>query len=317
LRFEQGMAVLTLNHPPINALSSSVRNAICQALQTLAVETTLRALVITGAGRGFSAGADNGDLSEAYQEPTLPQLIEALESFRVPVIAALHGPVPGGGLELALGAHYRIADAAAKLGLPEIALGLIPGAGGTQRLPRLVGLEAALEMISTGESISAQRALEFGLIDELASDELLSAALNLASALSKADRAVRLVRMLPAPTDTAGTLVAARARLQLRREPLPAMSRVIESLQACITYSFEEGLKAERHAFLGLRDSPESAALRYAFAAERNATRPPAALAGLTSRRVQNAAVVGAGTMAGYRAGARASLNAPKGLPRQ
>ena len=141
-------------------LTSALRGAIFGSIEELAATSSVKALVICGSGRGFSAGADIRDLSAAFREPTLPQLVGLIESWTIPVIAALHGPFLGGGLELALGAHYRIADATASLGLPEIKLGLIPGAGGTQRLPRLIGLKAALDMISTGEPVDAHRAVE-------------------------------------------------------------------------------------------------------------------------------------------------------------
>ena len=300
LRLERGVAILTLDHPPVNALSSALRLALYEHVRELSADRSILALILTGAGRGFCAGADIRDLSGAAQPPTLPDLVALLAHSRTPVIAALHGAVLGGGLELALGAHHRIADAGAMFGLPEIKLGLIPGAGGTQRLPRLIGMPAALGLILSGESIGAARALELGLIDELAGD-VLAAALAAARRLAAAGPAdagrLRRLDELPVSGDDETPLNDAAAGLAARKPLLPAPLKAIEALRAAAELPFEEGMKVERSAFLALRDSPESAALRHAFAAEREAARLPATLAAVPTRRIGTAAVVGAGTM--------------------
>lgn len=294
------IAVVAWNNPPVNALSSALRGAIHAAIEELTTKNGVRAIIVCGAGRGFSAGADIRDLSGASKEPTLPQVVGMIESLNIPVIAALHGPVLGGGLELALGAHYRVADASASLGLPEIKLGLIPGAGGTQRLPRLIGLKAALEMISTGEPVDARRALALGLIDESITGDLGAGALRFAQSLLAHPREPRRA---PLPIHDANSpddprlLDAALADFSRRKPQLPAPLRVIDALRAAVTRPFEEGLAVERAAFLSLRDSPESMALRYAFTAEREAARAPASLGALEPIPLRTAVVIGAGTM--------------------
>jgi 3-hydroxyacyl-CoA dehydrogenase len=255
--------------------------------------------VLTGAGGLFSGGADIREFGTPASgaEPTLRRLIERVESSAKPVVAAVAGTCLGGGLELAMAAHYRVASDDARLGLPEVKLGLIPGAGGTQRLPRLVGAERALAMIVTGEAVAAGELADTRLLDRVVQGNPVTPAVELAASAEVADRSAPRARDIPVDaTDLQRSCDAARARLESERQPLPAPRRAIDVIAAA-GGPFEEGLALERRAFLELLESPESKGLRHAFFAERAAGKVDGIGPDTPVRPIDRAAVIGAGTM--------------------
>ncbi|MGE5538578.1 MAG: 3-hydroxyacyl-CoA dehydrogenase NAD-binding domain-containing protein [Gemmatimonas sp.] len=293
-RVEDGIAILTVNNPPVNALSQAVRQGLKQAMADIAADSTVKAAVVIGAGNGFIAGADVREFGKPPLEPFLPDVIAALEASDKPVVAAIHGVALGGGLEVALGCHYRIADPKARVGFPEVNLGIIPGAGGTQRLPRIVGLEAAIDLITTGRQVGAAEAHKLGIVDEVASGDLLSAAKTFAA--SKIGKSLprvsqKPVEMAPSPDffDAQKAKVARAARGQ--ESPV----RAVEAIRAASELPYPEGLKRERAIFQELRDSDQAKALRHVFFAERAVSKVPGLEA--KPRTVETIAVIGGGTM--------------------
>jgi 3-hydroxyacyl-CoA dehydrogenase len=295
-RLHGRVAVVTFENPPVNGLSHAVRIGLARALERATADPAVAAVVLAGGGRQFSAGADIREFGTpaAIAEPTLRQVIAQVEDAPKPVIAAMQGSCLGGGLELAMAAHYRIAAGDAMLGLPEVKLGLIPGAGGTQRLPRLVGPARALDLILGGEPARAGALAESGLLDRVASVDPVEEAIGFAEAESPAPRRTRDHAVDPAAL--AAACEAARGRLASERHPLPAQQRALEAVAAA-TRPFDEGLAVERRAFIELMQSPESKALRHAFLAERAAGKVADLAADTPVRRVEEAAVIGAGTM--------------------
>ncbi|MBX3605835.1 MAG: enoyl-CoA hydratase/isomerase family protein [Piscinibacter sp.] len=298
------VAVITLDNPPVNGLGYDTRVAITAGLERALADAAVRAVVITGAGKAFSGGADIREFGspKATAEPNLLSVILALEAATKPVVAAVHTVCMGGGLELALGCHYRVAAPGAQVALPEVKIGLIPGAGGTQRLPRVLGLENALNMIVSGEPVASEllaKAPGQKLFDRIVEGDLLEAAC--AFALEVADtRPLPLVRHLrvehPNP----------EAYLQFARNTVGAMSRnfpaplkCVEAVATSTTMKFDEGMKFERETFINLMLTPECKALRHAFVAERATTKIPDVPADTPVRAVQKLAVIGAGTMGG------------------
>ena len=292
-------ALITFANPPVNGLSHAVRAGLAAALARAAADPAVRAVVLAGAGGRFSAGADIREFNtpKATEQPTLRQLIAQVETSAKPVVAAIAGTCLGGGLELALAAHYRVASADATLGLPEVKLGLIPGAGGTQRLPRLVGADRAISMITSGTPVPAAELAGTALLDALVEGDPVPAALDLASSHQVRDTPPRRTcDILLAEPDLSARCEAARARLASQSPHLPAPRRALEAIAASAG-PFEAGLALERQAFLELLDSPESKALRYAFFAERTAGRIAGEQGAAAGRRIERAAVIGAGTM--------------------
>jgi len=294
-----GVAVLTLSHPPVNGLGHALRAGLLAGFDRALADPEVKAVVLVGSGKGFSGGADlkEFDSPKALAEPTLHTLIRELERSEKPVVAALHGMAMGGGLELALGCHYRVASPGTQLALPEVKLGLLPGAGGTQRLPRAVGLERALQMILSGSAEPAERLVEAGLVDLLVEGDLLEGALGFAARVAAA-------RPLPALRDRVvehpnpdGLLAFARQAAASAGANYPAPAKCVEALSAAIGRPFEEGLRVERDLFRYLLQTPESRALRHAFFAERAAGRIPDVPEDTPTRPIRSAAVVGAGTM--------------------
>jgi 3-hydroxyacyl-CoA dehydrogenase len=283
----------------VNGLSLEVRAGISAALQRAIADPSVRAIVLTGAAGLFSGGADIREFGTPANttDPTLHQLIERVETSEKPVVAAISGTCLGGGLELALAAHYRVARTEAKLGMPEVKLGIIPGAGGTQRLPRLVGVERAIEMIVSGEPVSARDLADTALLDRVVDGDPLPAALDLAASDDIANTPLRRTRDIPLNQPNLAALCdAVRTGLKTQRPLLPAPLRAVDAIEAA-SKSFDEGLTIERRAFLELMDTPESKGLRHAFFAERAAGKvygitPPTAV-----RPLDQAAVIGAGTM--------------------
>lgn len=284
--------VILMDRAPVNAINHDIRRGILDALEELAGNTSLDRIVLAGAGKIFAAGADAGEFNQPPTEPNLPQVVAAIEASPLPVVAAICGACLGGGLELALACRWRIADQTAQLGLPEVILGVVPGAGGTQRLPRLVGMETALSMIPQGRSLKAAAAADAGLVDALDDDPVTAACV--------ADLAAALVRppvsTMPPPVAAPEAVAAARktAAKKMRGQRAPAEAIALVELTA--TTDFEAGLAQERACFLELRTSTECAALRHVFFAER-AARPPASVRAADPQPLDRTVVVGGGTM--------------------
>ncbi len=299
-----GVAVITLNHPPVNAVSYADRLHLDAAVRSALEDDAVRALVIAGAGRCFSAGADitEMDLPSVSQEPTPTSLFARIEGSPKPVVAALHGMALGGGLELALACHARVAQTQTQVGLPEVNLGLLPGAGGTQRLPRLVGLELALNMILKGGTAPAHSLRDSGLFDSLVDGEALPAAIALARELairSKEGTPPKQSRSLSVNLPNAQAFLAF-TRSAVKAKPdgqLPARLAIIECLEAAATLPFDEGLVREAECFARVRTGPQSAGLRHAFLAERQAAQVIGLPAGVEATPIARATVVGGGTM--------------------
>jgi 3-hydroxyacyl-CoA dehydrogenase len=295
------VAILTVNSPPVNALSHAVRSGIKQGIDGALSDAAAKAIVIICAGRTFIAGADITEFGKPMKEPGLAALIEALENSPKPAIAAIHGTALGGGLELALGCHFRVGAAEAKFGLPEVKLGILPGAGGTQRLPRLVGLPLALDMITSGDPIGARQAREAGLIDEIATGDLKAAALAFAKRVVSEHQRLRRVRDIE---DKLGVSDADlfrnyRSTLTKRKRGLEAPQACVDAVEAAATLPFEQGLKRERELFTRLLQGEQSKAQRYFFFAEREANKIPDVPAATPTQAIRKVAVIGAGTMGG------------------
>lgn len=291
------IAIIRINHPPVNALSQSVRQGLLDAINWLEAQAECRAAVILCEGRTFIAGADISEFGKPPQEPHLPDVIDRIEACRKPVIAALHGTALGGGFEVALGAHYRIAISGSKVGLPEVTLGLIPGAGGTQRLPRVVGLAKALDMTISGKPVEVDSLLG-SAIDKLVEADLEQEAIRYAEQLAAVNlparptrnRAVEGKEFIEALFADAEAKLAKTARGQ--EAPLKAM----QALRNACELDFEEGMKKERELFISCRASPQSRAMRHAFFAER-AVNKVAVAEGTTPVAIKKVGVIGAGTM--------------------
>jgi 3-hydroxyacyl-CoA dehydrogenase len=303
LHVEDGVAVLTLNNPPVNALSARVRQAIVDGVRAAEADPAVRAIVLACAGRTFFAGADISEFGKPPIDPMLPEVVAVLENTGKPLVAAIHGTALGGGLEVALGCHYRVAVPSAKVGLPEVNLGLLPGAGGTQRLPRLVGAEAALDMITSGKPIGAQAALQAGVIDAIVSEGALrEEAAAFARRLADEARPLRRVRDLNEKVE------AARGRPEIFADFRKANARkfrgfrapenIVRTVEAAVNLPFDEGMRVERELFMELLRSPESAAQRYAFFAERAAGKVDVP-EDTPTIPVERVGVIGAGTMGG------------------
>ncbi|MDV6227858.1 3-hydroxyacyl-CoA dehydrogenase NAD-binding domain-containing protein [Nitratireductor aquimarinus] len=295
---DDGIAVLTLDNPPVNALGHALRAPLFEALQQAKADDAVQAIVITCAGRTFIAGADISEFGKPPKEPSLPDLIAMLESIDKPTVAAIHGTALGGGLELALGCHYRVAEKSAMIGLPEVNLGLIPGAGGTVRLPRLVGPEAALKMIVSGKPIGMDEAVRLGAVDRLAETDLLAEAIAFArekAASGNAHPHIR-ARAEKLAVDLAAFDEAVKAVTKKARG-LTAPHTAAEAVRNAITMEFDAALDRERELFLERRDSAESAAQRHLFFATREATKVPGVGRETEARKIARAGVIGAGTM--------------------
>jgi 3-hydroxyacyl-CoA dehydrogenase len=322
VRSEQrgAVTVLTVDNPPVNALSHAMRSGLFEALQAAEADTTARAIVLVCAGRTFIAGADISEFGKPLAAPSLHAIIEVLERASKPVVAAIHGTALGGGLETALACHYRVALASARFGLPEVTLGLIPGAGGTQRLPRVVGVEKALQMITSGSMIGAADALQTGLIDEIVDADLTERAVDFATR-------VAATRPLPRVRDRDDKLADARGKPEVFQEFRKSIARrsrgfvapgaAVSAVEAAVNLPFDEGIARERQLFAELVDSEQSKAQRYMFFAERNTAKIP----GLDPRTsvipIKRVAIIGAGTMGGGISMALANAGVPVTLVEQ
>ena len=309
------VAVITLNNPPVNGLGLATRSAADEALRRAQADDAVKAIVLTGAGKAFSGGADIKEFNspKALTEPTLHTLINVVEGSSKPVVAAIHSVCMGGGLELALGCNYRVALPGAQIALPEVKLGLLPGAGGTQRMPRVVGLEMALNMIVSGTPVMSEKLAGTALFDEVfpVGTNLLDAAIAFANKVAD-------VRPLPRVRDRTIDYPNHEAFLQFSRNTVKAMAgafpapiECVETVAASVTMKFEDGLKFERQRFLHLMQTPESKSLRHAFVSERAAGKVPDVPADTPVRPVATAAIVGAGTMGGGIAMAFANAGIP------
>lgn len=291
------IAVLEIINPPVNALSHAVRVGLQDGLRQALSDDRVRAIVICGADRTFIAGADIREFGKPPVEPYLPDLVTEIEAAEKPVIAALHGTALGGGLEVALGAHYRVAVQSARFGLPEVKLGLLPGAGGTQRLPRLVPVEDAIDLITTGRMIKADKALALGLIDKVVEGHDVRA-IGVAYAQEVVDAAKGPRRTGETCVSTADPAVfeAARQRLARSARGQLAPQKCVDAIQGAFDLPFAEGLAQERALFLELMQSEQRSALIHAFFAERQVARLPE-IEGHSARNITAVGVVGGGTM--------------------
>ena len=293
------IAVITVDSPPVNALSRAVRAGIVECLETAARDSAVKAIVLRCAGRTFIAGADVTEFVRPPEPPFVPDLVQAIEGATKPVVAAIHGTALGGGFEVALATHYRIALASAKVGLPEVKLGVLPGAGGTQRLPRLIGAPAALRWIVEGTHVPASEALRLGAVDEVVEDGLDAAAMTAARRLGAGGAPLRRTGSLPVPPLDAAALAEVEAGVQKRQRGLDAPAACIEAVRAATRVPLEKGMRLERELFLKLRTSAQSLALRHAFFGEREVAKVPGIGADIAARPVRTVAVIGAGTMGG------------------
>jgi 3-hydroxyacyl-CoA dehydrogenase len=296
------VAVLTMNNPPVNGLGHALRSGIVAGLDRALADPAVSAIVLTGGDKQFSGGADVREFGTAKSgmSPHLPDVIRALETAGKPVVAALAGHALGGGLELAMGCHYRVALQDATLGLPEVKLGLLPGAGGTQRLPRAIGLEAALNMIVSGTPQKASAFAGTALIDTLVESDVLNAAVAFASQAARDKRPLRRLRDVKMPSAGADAFLQfARNNVKAAAKGLPAPMACVEAVADSVTQPFDEGLKRERAAFFELMNTPESRAARHVFAAERAAGKLPDIPADTPLRPIRSVGVIGAGTMGG------------------
>lgn len=304
LSAEGEIAVLTLNSPPVNALSAPVRDGLAEGFKRAIADPAVKAIVLICAGRTFIAGADISEFGKAPKGASLYDVQAVMEGSPKPIVAAIHGTALGGGLEVALTAHYRVAVPSAKCGLPEVNLGLLPGAGGTQRLPRIVGPEKALDMMTSGAHVPAKAAAAMGLVDDLAEEgELREAAVAFARKILAENRPLKKVR------DLNDKVEAARGKPEIFADFRKANARKfrgflapeynIQCVEAAVNLPFDEGLKVERKLFLELMTGVQSAAQRYAFFAERQANKIPDVPEDTPLIPIAKVGVIGAGTMGG------------------
>ena len=292
-----GVAVITMNNPPVNGLGNALRAGLMEGLKKAESDPAVKGVVLIGAGKAFSGGADIREFGKPREKPDLFEVNDQQDAMKKPLIAAISGFALGGGLELALGCHYRLAEPKAQLGLPEVKLGILPGSGGTQRLPRIVPMAEALRMMTTGTPISAQRAKDLGLVDEVVSGDLLQAALQFAQRKPP----VRRIREMPAKLEGDLEAFFAKAREQVAAESrgYPAPLEIVACAAAAASLPFDEGRKIERERFARLVASAESKALRHMFFAERQTSKIPDVPEDTQVRPIRKAAVIGAGTMGG------------------
>ncbi|MFP5477438.1 MAG: 3-hydroxyacyl-CoA dehydrogenase NAD-binding domain-containing protein [Gammaproteobacteria bacterium] len=291
---------ITVDNPPVNALSAAVRRGLLAAIEAADADPQVKAVLIVGHGANFIAGADIREFGQTPQPPSLPEVCNRIEACSKPVVAALRGAALGGGLEIAIAAHYRVALPDAKLGLPEVQLGLMPGAGGTVRAPRLIGAAAALELMLSGRHVKAKEALSLGLVDRIAEGEdAVAAGLAYVQALLAADASVRRTRDAQGLADRAAAqaaIDAARADTAKKSKNLFSPHKIVEAVQTALDKPFDEAMTLERQAFMACIDSPQRAGLIHAFFAEREVVKVPEAQAA-QPRKLDKVGIVGGGTM--------------------
>jgi 3-hydroxyacyl-CoA dehydrogenase len=304
LSVEDGIAILSINYPPVNALSHAVRDGIVRGMQQAVADPAVKAVVLICEGRTFIAGADITEFGKPPQAPSLLDVEDSVESSPKPVVAAIHGTALGGGLEVTLCCHYRVAVPSAKCGLPEVHLGLLPGAGGTQRLPRIVGPEQALEMVTSGKHIDAKTAHAAGMIDELVAEGGLRA-----GAIAFAKKVIAENRPLKKIRDLSAKVEAARGKPEIFADFRKANARKfrgflapeynIRCIEAAVNLPFDEGMAVERKLFMELMNGIQSAAQRYVFFAERQVWKVPDVPEDTPALPIAKVGVIGAGTMGG------------------
>ncbi|MEM5383404.1 3-hydroxyacyl-CoA dehydrogenase NAD-binding domain-containing protein [Paraburkholderia phymatum] len=292
--------VLTVDNPPVNALGVAVRRALNDAIEFAEKDSAVDAVLLIGAGRNFIGGADIKEFGKPPLPPSLPVVCDRIEACRKPVVAAIHGAALGGGLEIALAAHYRIALADARLGLPEVTLGLLPGAGGTQRAPRLIGAKAALDLMLSGRHVGAREAFALGLVDRVGeTDDVLTEGLAYVKALLDAKAPVRRTRDAVGLADRVASraaIEAARAETSKKSRGLFSPLKIVDAVQAALELPFDDGLRHERQLFLQCLDSPQRAGLIHAFFAEREVLKAPETRHA-KPRAMTSVGVIGGGTM--------------------
>ena len=299
------VAIITINNPPVNALSPGVPEGIAEAIEQLQKDADIQAAVLIGGGRTFVAGADIKEFGKMTADksrgPGLLPLLLKIEDCRKPVVMAIHGTAFGGGLELAMAGHYRVAAPSAQVGQPEVKLGLIPGAAGTQRLPRLAGVAKAVEMCAEGNPIKAQDALQAGILDRLIDGDLLSGAIAFAREVAgkPAPKTRERKDKLGAPEQNAPIFAAAREAARKKQRGMMAPLAAINAVEAATKLSFEEGCQREQKLFLECLFSDQSRALIHVFFGEREVARIPDIPKETLVLPVNNVAIVGAGTMGG------------------
>ena len=296
------VAVVSMANPPMNTMSHANRSFVKAALDAANADPQVKAIVITGAGKVFSSGAEIREFNTpaANAAPGLNEVIAALEESPKPVVAAVHGVAMGGGLELALGCHYRVGSPGALIALPEVKLGLLPGAGGTQRLPRLVGVEQALDMIVSGNPVKSEKFAVGGLFDEITGGDLVAAACAVAEKMAAKGAPFKRARDRAAPVaNPAEFFAAAKARVAKDYRGYPAPAKCVAAVEAAAIMPFDDGMKVERAAFLELVVSDESRAMRHFFFGERVVAKIPDVPEDTPLRPIKSAAVIGAGTMGG------------------
>ena len=300
----ENVGVLTLNSPPVNALSANVREGLDIGIKKAIENSDIQAIVIICEGRTFIAGADISEFGKEPKGPSLFEVQDIMENSPKPVIAAIHGTALGGGLEVALTCHYRIAVKSAKCGLPEVNLGLLPGAGGTQRLPRLVGVEQALKMVTSGLHLPAEQCLQSGLIDKLANnDDLLDDSISFAKEIIKENRPLKKVRDIDEKVKAAKgnneLFQNFRKSIERKTRGFLAPEYNIQCIEAAVNKSFDEGIKVERDLFVKLISSNQSAAQRYFFFAQRQVAKIPDIPKETELLNINKVGIIGAGTMGG------------------
>jgi 3-hydroxyacyl-CoA dehydrogenase len=297
------VAVITVNNPPVNALSQHVRQGLRDGVTQAVADSGVAAIVITCAGRTFIAGADITEFGKPPQAPSLHEVLDLIEGSPKPVVAAVHGTALGGGLEVTLACHYRVGVKDARFGLPEVKLGLLPGAGGTQRLPRVVGVEKALGMMVSGDPIRADDALKSGLIDEIVEVDLTAAGVAFAEKVVNEKRPLKKIRdlddKLAAVRGKPEVFANFRKSVARQTRGFKAPESIVKAVEAAVSLPFADGIKRERELFTELMNSPESKAQRYFFFAEREAAKIPDVPADTPAKDIKKAAVIGAGTMGG------------------
>ncbi|SFN50231.1 3-hydroxyacyl-CoA dehydrogenase NAD-binding domain-containing protein [Dokdonella immobilis] len=298
---QDGIAVIIFDHPPVNGFGFAVRKGLVEALEAANADPAVKAVVVSGGGKMFSGGADITEFNtpRAEQAPNLHDVIAAIEASAKPVVMAINGTALGGGLEVALAAHYRVAVRGALLGLPEVKIGILPGGGGTQRLPRAVGLETAVNMIVSGEPVAAEHLAGTRLLDRVVDSDVVGAAVALAAEVAGKGE-LPLVRKLKVEHPNAeGFLDVARNTVAAMAGPFPAPMKCLEAIEASFRKPFDEGLAVERAGFIALVTSTESKALRHAFFGERAASKIADVGSDVKPREIARVGVIGAGTMGG------------------
>ncbi len=297
---ENGFGIIRVNNPPVNALSQALRAGIQDAIRTAQSDNS-KAIIILCEGRTFIAGADITEFGKPPMSPSLPDVVEEIEQSTKPVIAALHGTALGGGLEVALGSHYRVALASAKVGLPEVKLGLLPGAGGTQRTPRLTGVKAALDLMTSGNPIGASKAQAINLVDEIVEGDLLAGAVAFAEKLMADNAPIKRSGQLSVDDsdNNAEFFAGYRKTLARRAKGQIAPQNIVSCVEAAANKSLDEGLKVERELFMECITSPQSAAMRHMFFAEREAAKVKDLPKDTPLREIKSVGIIGGGTMGG------------------